>query len=204
LISPEGFSFDVPGKGEYPAIDLFIAMTNNAGETTTETEVALKLCELCGVDPLSLGYVSDGAAGSADEAWDPWRETPAPRLDLTLLPEVVAKARAEGHPVLIDFTAKWCLTCRVNKSNSIEVDAVKEKLKEMNAKAFLADYSLRDPKIGAGIRSYGRAAVPLVVVLPADPSAAPILLPEGFFTESTMLQALDVAAGAKPQMQASK
>ncbi len=117
-------------------------------------------------------------------------------------PDAVAKARAEGHPVLIDFTAKWCVTCRVNKSTSIEVDTVKAKLKEMNAKAFLADYTLRDPKIGSGIRSYGRAAVPLVVVLPADPSAAPILLPDGLFAESTLLQALDLAA--KPQMQVSK
>jgi thiol:disulfide interchange protein DsbD len=118
-------------------------------------------------------------------------------------PEAVAKARAEGHPVLIDFTAKWCVTCRVNKSTSIEVDPVKEKLKQMNAKAFLADYTLRDPKIGSGIRSYGRAAVPLVVVLPADPAAAPILLPEGLFTASTLLEALDLAA-PKPGTQASK
>jgi thiol:disulfide interchange protein len=117
-------------------------------------------------------------------------------------PEAVAKARAEGHPVLIDFTAKWCVTCRVNKSTSIEVEAVKEKLKQMNAQAFLADYTLRDPKIGSGIRSYGRAAVPLVVVLPADPASAPILLPEGLFTASTLLEALDLAA-RKPEMQAS-
>jgi thiol:disulfide interchange protein len=119
-------------------------------------------------------------------------------------PEAVAKARADGHPVLIDFTAKWCVTCRVNKSTSIEVDAVKEKLKQMNAKAFLADYSRYDPKVGDGIRSYGRAAVPLVVVLPADPSAPPILLPEGLFASSTLLQALDLAGGPNSQMQVSK
>ena len=26
-------------------------------------------------------------------------------------PEAVAKAREAGHPVLVDFTADWCLTC---------------------------------------------------------------------------------------------
>src|SRR5262245_15291635 len=31
--------------------------------------------------------------------WKPWS------------PQAVAAARAEGRPVLVDFTAKWCLTC---------------------------------------------------------------------------------------------
>ncbi len=112
-------------------------------------------------------------------------------------PDAIAKARAEGHPVLIDFTAKWCLTCQLNKTRSIEIDSVKEKLKEMNAKAFLADFTRRDPKIGAGIRSYGRAGIPLVLVLPADPSASPILLPEGPFGPASMLQALELASNGR-------
>jgi thiol:disulfide interchange protein len=109
-------------------------------------------------------------------------------------PEAIAQARAEGHPVLIDFTARWCVTCQVNKGASIEIDSVKQKLKEINAKAFLADFTRRDAKIGMAIRSYGRIGVPLVLVLPADSSAAPILLPDGLFTPGTMLDALDLAA----------
>ena len=63
---------------------------------------AFWLCERCGVDPASLGWSDSGkgtAPGddespplSADEAWDPWHETPAPRLDMALLPEVVREA----------------------------------------------------------------------------------------------------------------
>ena len=50
------------------------------------------LCKHANIDPTTLGYISDVEGGSADEAWNPWQETPAPRLDLTLLPEVIAKA----------------------------------------------------------------------------------------------------------------
>jgi thiol:disulfide interchange protein/DsbC/DsbD-like thiol-disulfide interchange protein len=118
--------------------------------------------------------------------------------------DAVTQARAEGHPVLIDFTAKWCVTCQYNKTTSIEIDSVKQKLKEMNAKAFLADFTRKDPKIGAAIRSYGRIGIPLVIVLPADPSAPPILLPEGPFTASTMLEALDLAAQGQKLRASSK
>jgi thiol:disulfide interchange protein DsbD len=119
-------------------------------------------------------------------------------------PEAIAQARADGHPVLIDFTAKWCATCQVNKAVSIEVDSVKQKLSDINAQAFLADFTFRDPQIGAAIRSYGRAGVPLVLVLPADSSAAPILLPDGLFTAGTMLDALELAAKGQKLQASSK
>jgi thiol:disulfide interchange protein DsbD len=91
----------------------------------------------------------------------------------------------------------------VNKSNAIEVDSVKARLKQLKAEALLADFTFKDSKIGAEIRSFGRAGVPLVVVYPADPNAAPILMPDGFFTASRLLEALDLAASG-PQLQARK
>jgi thiol:disulfide interchange protein len=115
-------------------------------------------------------------------------------------PEAVEQARAEGRPVLVDFTAKWCLTCKMNKAASIEIPSVREKLIEINAVALMADYTHRPPAIGAELKRFNRAGVPLVLVYPADPDRDPIILPESlppFIGPGIVLRALDQAA-AKP------
>jgi thiol:disulfide interchange protein DsbD len=108
-------------------------------------------------------------------------------------PEAVAKARSEGHPVLVDFTADWCLTCQVNKKTSIEISSVRSKLKEINAIALLGDYTHFPDAITAELNRYNRAGVPLVLVYPKNPDAEPIVLPE-VLTPGIVLNALDRTA----------
>ena len=43
-------------------------------------------------------------------------------------PEAVAQARGAGQPVLVDFTADWCLTCQVNKKIAIEISVRPRKI----------------------------------------------------------------------------
>jgi thiol:disulfide interchange protein DsbD len=108
-------------------------------------------------------------------------------------PEAVAKARSEGRPVLVDFTADWCLTCQVNKKTSIEISSVRAKLKELNAVAFIGDYTRTPDNITTELQHYNRAGVPLVLVYPKDAAAPPIVLPE-VLTPGIVLNALDRAA----------
>lgn len=107
----------------------------------------------------------------------------------------VANARKEGHVVFVDFTADWCTTCQWNKKTSIELIEVKKKLDAVNAVSLLGDYTHEDPAIAQELKKYDRAGVPLVLVYPADPNAAPIVLPE-ILTPSIVLEALE-KAGAK-------
>ncbi len=108
-------------------------------------------------------------------------------------PEAVAKARAEGRPVFVDFTADWCLTCRLNKKSSIEVASVRAKLTEINAVALLGDHTKFPPAISAELEKFQRAGVPLVLVYPKDESKPPIVLPE-LLTPGIVIKALDEAA----------
>ncbi|MGN6385919.1 MAG: protein-disulfide reductase DsbD family protein [Verrucomicrobiota bacterium] len=106
-------------------------------------------------------------------------------------PERIAEARESGRPVFVDFTAVWCLTCQWNKE-SIESEAVMKKLKEMNTLMLVADFTSRSPVIAQELKKFNRAGVPMALLYPADPNAAPIMLPE-ILTPSIILNSLEVA-----------
>ncbi|HXI73284.1 MAG TPA: protein-disulfide reductase DsbD domain-containing protein [Verrucomicrobiae bacterium] len=125
------------------------------------------------------------ATGSLKESpdgidWQPWS------------PAAVAQARSEGRPVLVDFTADWCLTCQVNKKTSIEIPSVRAKLKDLNAVALIGDYTRTPDAITTELNRYARAGVPLVLVYSKDAAAPPIVLPE-VLTPGIVLDALDRA-----------
>ena len=110
--------------------------------------------------------------------------------------KAVEAARAAGQPVLVDFTADWCLSCQVNKKTSLEIPSVQAKLKEINAVALLGDHTKIDPAITEELRRYDRAGVPLVLVYPADTNAPAIVLPE-VLTPTIVLDALTKAGRTK-------
>jgi thiol:disulfide interchange protein DsbD len=101
-----------------------------------------------------------------DVSWEKWS------------PQVMAEARSENRPVLVDFTAKWCLTCNTIVAPALENQVVRDKLKQFNARTLLADYTHFPAEITDELARYGRAGVPLVLVFPKDPNAPAIVLPE--------------------------
>ena len=120
-------------------------------------------------------------ASAAGSEWQPWSAA------------AVAQARAAGKIVLVDFTADWCLTCQVNKKTSLEISAVREKLKALGVVALLADYTRTPDVITTELNRFNRAGVPLVLVYPKDPRLDAIVLPE-VLTPGIVLGALDRAA----------
>jgi thiol:disulfide interchange protein DsbD len=111
-------------------------------------------------------------------------------------PEAVAEARALGHPVLIDFTAKWCVSCKYTKGRAIEVKPVIAKLTEIGGVAFLADWTQYDKTITKVLHSFKRGGVPLVLVYPPEGEA--IVLPPVMSSPGKVLEALETAARIDP------
>ncbi len=107
-------------------------------------------------------------------------------------PEAVAKFRAEGRPILVDFTADWCVTCNTIVKPALESEIVRAKLKELNAVSLLADYTRFPPAISAELERFQRAGVPMVLVYPKDASKPPMVLPEAL-TANMVVKALEEA-----------
>ena len=105
-------------------------------------------------------------ASGAGIAWEAYSE------------ERVAGHRAAGRPVFIDFTAAWCLTCKVNERIAFSSNEVQQLVKERNIAMLKADWTSKDPAITRALAAFGRNGVPLYVLYEADPAAQPRLLPE--------------------------
>ncbi len=101
-------------------------------------------------------------AGTDGPTWTPWS------------PEAQAKALAEGRTVYVDFTARWCATCQVNKR--VYDDALRADLAKAGVVLMRADWDRRDEVIRAELATYGRQGIPLNVFLRAG--AEPVVLPE--------------------------
>ncbi len=117
-----------------------------------------------------VAAASTGSAAASTPAADAWQPYDAAR---------VAEINAAGRPLLVNFTASWCLTCLVNERNAFADSAVQEIFREKGVTLMKGDWTNRDPAITKALSSFGRAGVPLYVVYNAKPgSSEPLVLPQ--------------------------
>ena len=107
-------------------------------------------------------------------------------------PEKVAALQAEGRPVMVDFTAAWCVTCQVNEKVALSGAGVAQAFRDNNAVLLKADWTNRDATIAAALAEHGRAGVPLYLVYPAK-GGPPVILPQ-LLTEGMVIAAIEKAA----------
>lgn len=133
--------------------------------------IALVLTLGCIIGGLAYGWphveksaVSEGDHVEGGLTWEAWS------------PEKVEQLRAEKKPVYIDYTAKWCFTCQVNKR--VYKDAALQKLiTDKKIVLLKADWTNEDPRITKALSDLGKAAVPVnVLYLPGH--SEPVVLPE--------------------------
>lgn len=111
-------------------------------------------------------------------------------------PDIVAKYQAQGRPVLVDFTANWCLSCQVNERVVLDRPEVEKHLQDSGIALVRADWTHHDDDIAKTLAQLGRSGVPAYALYPADAGRQPILLPE-VLTTGILYDAVDKVAPQK-------
>jgi suppressor for copper-sensitivity B len=106
--------------------------------------------------------------------------------------EKLVELRKSGQPILIDFTADWCLVCKSNEYWALNTKATAEFVKTHNIVCLQADYTDESPEIKAWLKRFNAAGVPLTVIFPPGEKARGIPF-DGAFTQSGLLTALEQA-----------
>lgn len=92
--------------------------------------------------------------------------------------------RSANKAIFIDFTADWCLSCKVNEKNVLNSEVVRQGMQQHNVIPVKADWTRRDESISAWLKRYGKAGVPFYLFISKDGTIT--ALPEVLTTEMVL------------------
>ena len=104
--------------------------------------------EICDDGSLSIGEQLDF---SEEVPWQGFSERRVAELD--------------GNTIFIDFTADWCLSCKVNEQTVLETQDVRDAFKKFGVVPLQGDYTRQDPVIAKWLTRFQRPGVPFYLVI---------------------------------------
>ncbi|MCW6507845.1 thioredoxin family protein [Hyphomicrobiales bacterium BP6-180914] len=106
-------------------------------------------------------------------------------------PASINDAVAAGRTVLVDVTATWCLTCKLNELSTLDRKVVQNRPTDSGTLLMRADWSHPNAGVTAYLRSFSRFGIPFGIVYgPGRRNGMP--LPE-LLTPGLLMAALDDA-----------
>ena len=118
---------------------------------------------------------------AGDLAWKAWDD------------DDVQQELAEGRPVFVNFTADWCITCKVNENNIFGRPDFIEAAQQYDVATFEADWTQRDDVIRQKLADHGKGGVPMYLLYSPDAPEEPRVLPE-VLTPSMVIDGFEEAA----------
>ena len=95
--------------------------------------------------------------------------------------------RNSNQIVFLNFTADWCITCKVNERVALKTQKVQKILDSESINYLEADWTRKDEMIASKLEEFGRSGVPLYLLYPSE--GKPIILPE-ILTEDILIKYL--------------
>ena len=133
---------------------------------------------LAALPALALAWLGSGVLPAAGQGvpWQPLR------------PRDVARIGALHRPALVEFTAQWCLNCRILEKTVYRDPAVVRAVREAGAVPLQADLTRADPVLQRLLARYGGAGLPFLAILGRDGHEVGHL--SGLFTAGALLERL--------------
>lgn len=115
--------------------------------------------------------------------------------------ERLEQLRAAGRPVFVDFTADWCLACKVNDRIAIDRDSTQEAFREAGVVTLVGDWTRGDPEITRFLATHGRNSIPFYLFY--APGREPQVLPQVLTPGLLRRLARETASVAGPSVRRS-
>ena len=109
------------------------------------------------------------------------------KFDQKQIPKLVK----EGKVVIVDITADWCITCKLNKALVLNSKQIVSKIKSGGVIAMRGDLTIMDEDIMNFIRSYNRYAIPFNIVY--GPRAPQGILTSELLSKEKLLKIINQA-----------
>jgi thiol:disulfide interchange protein DsbD len=127
-------------------------------------------------NPLRTATTAAPNAGVVHEVWSAQR---------------LSQLQSQGRTVFVNFTADWCLTCKVNERVALRDPRVQAEFARNGVVWLTADWTRPDPEIAEELARRGRDGVPLYVLF--RPNRPPAVLPQ-ILTPERVLESLAQAS----------
>ena len=108
---------------------------------------------------------------------------------LNLTENFEQELRKEGKPYFINFTAAWCITCKVNENTTLNKKSVKDFFKKNNVTYIEIDWTNRNADITNLLANYNRSGVPLYIFWTPGSDSSKVL--PAILNESIILRLID-------------
>lgn len=133
----------------------------------------------------SLALVMTGGISSfawyltlEDKMWQPFSE------------QAVVEALDDGRPVMVDFTADWCLTCKVVEKTTLTTEETRKLVAEHGIVTLKADWTDESDDIRRILNRLGADSIPVLAVFSPQRPSEPIVLRD-LWTQATLHEEID-------------
>ncbi len=172
-LDPIGLGFAFAGVVAVGFAGWLIGISQQSGSCGRQVSLGFAGLAVLGVIAVILSLNDRAAAAPTANTGAVAEGAPSEPFTAARLKEL----QAAGRPVLVNFTAAWCLTCIVNERVALSHQEVADALKGRNAAYLKADWTNQNPEITAALHSLGRDGVPLYVLYDGK-GGAPKILPQ--------------------------